>query len=225
MKKFDGNLEINSTNSIEIFSDFHVAGDFIVDLSDAEALYFPLLKEVEGDLIIKKTSLIDIDLPSLVHIGGKLNISSNNYLKSIHMPSLTTVDGEFSVHSNVLLPLLSLPTLDSVNNFYVAENANLVAFSFPSAKNIKQPSIIDKNPRLPQEYIQNLKSQLGEINSIKGQITISRVHGDEREVVRIAIRDTASHSTFVIAELEPRDFAEAILGLAETKCSLEFREE
>lgn len=120
---FIGDLVIGAGtdwNTVVPFS--RVTGSLVI--SDADRVELPYLEEVGGDIRAEDSSLVELYLPALRHVGGQVWLYLNWSLREVDLRSLASVSGRVFIHRNIELEALQIDALTDVGEL-VEINGNL----------------------------------------------------------------------------------------------------
>lgn len=124
-------LSIDSDGSIICDVQNVLYGDVVVTNTN-DLLEISAVTEITGGLRIFLTTLIDIQLPNLLRVGGLLQISGNSSLSEIKLPELITA-GSIMITGNDSLTLLDLSSLEATFGvLQINGSSNLTTLALPA---------------------------------------------------------------------------------------------
>jgi len=119
-------------------------------------IHMPLLTNIDTDFSFwQMLALTDIDMPSLVTVGGTLFIQDCNVLTNLDLTALTTATLQIAISGN-FLTWFSLPALTSCPNFNVGYN--WPSFSVPNIVTSQYISLSWSSPSINFNSLQTLDS-------------------------------------------------------------------
>jgi len=130
----------------------------------------PLLSDVSGfspesaaeNILYSGNSVIEINLPDLVSVGGSVQVTAEQACTSFKMPIVDYLGGEVVVGGNPNLLEVHLASLTRVLGITIAENPKLTTVGgLPSLTDVDETISITDNVSLPQCEVDEIASRLG----------------------------------------------------------------
>jgi len=119
--EFIGDLSLGSADTI-VVPYTRVTGNLVI--SGGTRVELPYLEEVGGDISMEGSSVVELYLPALREVGGKVWVYVNWSLRELDLRSLARVAGRVFIHRNIELRVLQIDSLTDVGEM-VEINGNL----------------------------------------------------------------------------------------------------
>ncbi|XYI02278.1 hypothetical protein ACMHYB_21910 [Sorangium sp. So ce1128] len=125
------------------------AGRFeLWDSLAVQALEFPVLEAVRGDLIVWGIAAAEIALPRLLTVAGDLDVVDAQGAARLSLPELRGVGGTLLLARCAQLTALELPRLASAPRVIIRDQGRLTSFSLPALATVEEQVGIWYNPSL-----------------------------------------------------------------------------
>jgi hypothetical protein len=126
------------------------------------------IRVINGGLVIEGTELVEIDLPVLELVGGRVAIDDNAALTRVSLPALTAIDGYLEVSLNPRLAQLDLGLLRRIEgDLYLGSNPALTSLAGLDAL-----VSVDRNLEI-RDNAALAAADLPSLGLVRGDVTVS----------------------------------------------------
>lgn len=182
----------------------------VTRITGSLAVYIGMAPRPAGPLDdddLDEPNLIELSLPSLVSVGGRVTVAYSDWVKSVNLPRLETVGESLRVENNRALVALSLPMLKSVgDDLSVFGNPALESLSLDALRAVGENVSFHENDALETLSLQALETVSGGVE-IWGHAALHTLSLDALKTVgayfAVAVNDALP--ALVANELETAD--------------------
>ncbi len=173
------------------------AGAFVAaQLEGLGELDVPMLRTVEGAMVVRTTTAVSVSAASLTRVEGPLVVDSNVNLETLSVPALESVGGLMMIAANDRLGGIEFPQLTTVGGaLVVGANAALSTLDLPSLSSSGRTLDFRTNDVGPSRY---------DVGSLV------RSHFIARAERRYDVRDNQFRVLGTINDLEDRDVSDLL---------------
>jgi len=155
-----GIVTIESSLDVEALARTCEVDGVIIVKPGLTAVSLPALTTAGNIIVEQQATLVLLDLPALVAVGG--NLTANN-VSRMSVPQLSSVAGNFTFIGGDT-PLL-LPSLETVGgSFEVEDNDDFTELALPLLQSVGGDLIIERNAALTAVVLPNPRSVTGELS-------------------------------------------------------------
>lgn len=127
-----------------------VEGDLRIDVTTANTVRLSELTRVGGEVSVRSNpDLVELDLPSLVHVSEAVRWIGNPSLTSVSVPELKQIDGDLRIADDGVGGRLTLPEVEEVGGaLQILNNPQLEELSTARLAHVGDVWRVEENPAL-----------------------------------------------------------------------------
>jgi hypothetical protein len=146
----------------------------IEDCAALSMLSLPALRSVGGHLTLQRLNVSQLQLGSLVTVGGQCIVSSNAALATVSMPNLVSVGSDLIISLCAVLAEVSATSLQSVGASLQMYDTNVTAIELPELRTVGGSVSVYHNAFLTSMVMDALTSVGGTL-SIRSNVALTDV--------------------------------------------------